>query len=350
MKYLYFLLVLVPVAVVLELLHAGPLWIFFASALALIPLAAVLGKATEELAIHTGPRVGGLLNATLGNAAELIITIVALTAGLDELVKASITGSILGNILIVLGFSLLLGGIRNGVQRFNRTEAGVLATMLVLAVISIAIPTAFSGSIRAGSGRADVQSLSDGVAVIMIVLYLLYLLYTFFFSPYQQQAVGHEAEKAGWSMPIALGVLAVVTAATVGMSEILVGAVEPITKSLGWTEVFLGITIIPLVGNVAEHVVGVQQAYKNNMDLSMAISLGSSLQIALFVAPVLVFVSLLVGHPMSLVFSTFEVVALIAAVVIGAVVSLDGESHWLEGAQLVAVYCIIAAAFFFLPA
>lgn len=349
MKFFYALLIMVPVAVVLELIHAQPTFVFFASALSLVPLAAVLGKATEELAVHTGPRIGGLLNATLGNAAELIITIVALNAGLLDLVKASITGSVLGNILVVLGFSLLVGGLKNGMQKFNQHDAGVVGTMLFLAVISIAVPTAFAqNTSEQAVSRIDIQSLSTGISVVMIVLYVAYLVYTFM-SAGPQTLSEEEHPEAAWSLPISIGVLALTTGATVWMSEILVGAVEPLTESLGWSEVFLGVMIIPLVGNVAEHVVAVQQAYKNHMDLSVAISLGSSLQVALFVAPMLVFISLLMGHPMNLAFSVFEIVALVAAVAIGVIVSLDGRSNWLEGAQLVAVYCILGLAFFFLP-
>lgn len=346
MRVFYFLLVLVPAAIVLELINASPSLIFFVSAFSLIPLAAILGRATEELAVHTGPRIGGLLNATLGNAAELIITIVALRAGLVELVKASITGSILGNILVVLGFSLLIGGLRNGVQKFSDQEAGIIAAMMTLAVIAIAVPTAFRLTTAGDAPRVDVQAVSTGISIVMIVLYAAYLAYSFTMSSAQ-----HEKGEthAAWSLPVAIGALVAVTVATVGMSEILVGAVEPITHSLGLSETFLGVMIIPLVGNVAEHVVSVQQAYKDNMDLSVAISLGSSLQIALFVAPVLVFISLLVGHPMNLVFTTFELIALGAAVVIGTIVSLDGRSNWLEGAMLAAVYCILGLAFFYLP-
>lgn len=358
MKYLYALLALVPVTIALEYLTHADVLIFISSALALIPLAAVLGKATEELAVHTGPRIGGLLNATLGNAAELIITIVALNAGLVELVKASITGSILGNILVVLGFSLLVGGIKNGLQRFDRAEASVVSTMLIIAVLALVVPTIFSRSIEAESGHASVQYLSDGVAIVMLVLYAAYLTYTFFYSPHnggdKQEssgpASGQEHEGSTWSLPVSIGVLVVTTVFVVFMSEILVGVVEPITKSLGWTEIFLGVMIIPIVGNVAEHIVGVQVAYKNQMDLSLGISLGSSLQVALFVAPVLVYTSLLLGHPMTLVFTTFEIVALLGAVLIGAFVSVDGESNWLEGIMLVAVYLILGVSFFFLPA
>lgn len=348
MKVFYVLLVLVPLAILAELMHASHVIVFALSAVALIPLAALLGKATEDLAVYTGPRVGGLLNATLGNAAELIISLVALQAGLVALVKASITGSILGNLLVVLGASLLVGGLKNGVQRFDRTESGIAAAMMMLAVIALIVPTSFSASIEAASGHDAVQYLSDGVAVVMILLYILYLAYSFF----SAGGASHETEAEehhGWPLKLAIGVLIATTLAVVWMSEILVGAVEPVSQSLGWTELFVGVMIIPLVGNIAEHIVGVQVAYKNKMNLSLSISLGSSMQVALFVAPVLVFAGLLMGHPMDLVFTRFELIALVAAVLIGTIVSVDGESNWLEGAQLLAVYVILGIAFFILP-
>lgn len=362
MKVLRYLLVFLPLAVVAELAHWSPLLIFAFSCIALVPLAGLLGEATEELAIHTGPKVGGLLNATLGNAAELIITIVALSAGKIELVKASITGSILGNLLLILGFSLLLGGLKHGIQRFDRGLSGMSSTMMFLAVIGLLIPTLFELIREIQIGKLDVfntsvsdpalDNLSLGVAGILILLYVLSLVFLFR-QPEQASGGAHgeaaeEPHQAKWSVPVSVGVLAVSTIAIVFLSEFLVGAVEPVVQSLGVSELFLGIIIIPLVGNVAEHIVGVQVAFKNKMDLSLSISLGSSTQIALFVAPVLVFVSLLFGPEMTLFFSLFEVAALSLAVVIAALISVDGESNWLEGAQLLAVYLIVALGFFFI--
>jgi Ca2+:H+ antiporter len=349
-RYLNFnlLLVFVPIAIAGEfLLHWPPLLIFAISALAVMPLASLIGQATEELAAHTGPRLGGFLNATLGNAAELIITIFAIRAGLLELVKASITGSILGNVLLVLGFSILLGGLKNGTQRFDRSHAGTNSTMLILAVVGLGIPSLFSHAIEVKHHEA-VEYLSLGVALILIVIYGLSLIYAFFALP-----GGKEAEEAHihreWSTSKASGVLVAATLLIAWLSEILVGAVEPVVEAVGVTEFFLGIIIIPLVGNVAEHLVGVQMAIKNRMELSLAISVGSSLQIALFVAPALVFISLLMGNPLTLVFNQFELISLVAGVLIAALVSLDGESNWLEGAQLLVVYIIIGLAFFYLP-
>ncbi len=349
MKYLYLLLVFVPIAIIAEFLHWSDTLIFAASALGMIPLAGILGNATEDLAVYAGPRAGGLINATLGNAAELIITIFALKEGLLELVKASITGSILGNILLVLGFSLFLGGLRNGIQTFDRRQAGISATMMTLSVIALGIPTLF-GTAVGQRNVGPVEQLSISVAIIMIVLYVLSLVFSFVSDRDEgRPAIAQEHHEAGWTMPVAMAILLVSTVFIAWLSEILVGAVEPVVESLGITEFFLGIIIIPLVGNVAEHLVGVQAAVKDRMDLSLAISLGSSMQVALFVAPLLVFVSIALGHPMDLIFNPFELVSLGFAVLIASLIALDGESNWLEGAQLLAVYAIIALAFFFLP-
>jgi len=351
-KYLSILLVFVPIAAILQFVGADPVWVFVSGALALIPLAAWLGAATEELALYTGPRFGGFLNATLGNAAELIITVVAINKGLLELVKASITGSILGNLLLVLGLSVLLGGLRHGHQRFDRRGAGVNASMLTLAAIGLAIPAVFGATIEeAHHGAAE--WLSIGVAVILMLVYGLNLLYSFTAGKEREEesALAHELahHKPSWSLPRVVGVLAGSTLLTVWMSEVMVGAVEPVVHTLGLTEFFLGVVIVPIVGNVAEHLVGVTAAWKDNMELSLAISVGSSMQVALFVAPVLVFVSLFMGNPMDLIFDPFELAALGAAIVIAALISLDGESNWLEGAQLLGVYLIVALAFYFLP-
>jgi len=341
------LLVFVPIAIVGEFLYWPPLWVFVVSALAVVPLASLIGQATEELAAHTGPRLGGLLNATLGNAAELIITIFAIRAGLLELVKASITGSILGNVLLVLGLSILLGGLKNNTQRFDRSHAGLNSTMLILAVVGLGIPSLFSHAIEV-KNHAAVEYLSLGVALVLIVIYGLSLIYAFFALPRRKEAEEAHIHR-GWNTSKASAVLIAATLLIAWLSEILVGAVEPVIEAVGITEFFLGIIVIPLVGNVAEHLVGVQMAIKNRMELSLAISVGSSLQIALFVAPALVFISLLMGNPLTLVFNQFELISLVAAVLIAALVSLDGESNWLEGAQLLVVYTIIGLAFFYLP-
>jgi Ca2+:H+ antiporter len=316
------------------------------------------------LASHTGPRVGGLLNATLGNAAELIITIVAIREGLLELVKASITGSILGNILMVMGASMLLGGLRHGVQSFSSKHASRNAILLVLAVVALLIPSMLSGSI--GSDHSlKVEILSLGVAGIMIVLYGLGILFSFTVGksapallpdarPVEKaESVGvmvleHEVHPH-WSVRTALIVLALSTAGVAYLSELLVGSVEPVVVGLGVSEFFLGVILIPIIGNVAEHLVAVKVAMQNQMDLSVEIAIASSLQIALFVAPILVFISLILGNPLTLIFNQFELLALIVGVLIAALVSSDGESNWLEGAELLAVYVILTLAFFLLP-
>lgn len=346
-KILYAMLVFAPVAFVLERLHASPVLVFVFAALGIIPLADLIGEATEELVVYTGPRLGGLLNATLGNAAELIITIFAIKEGLLELVKASITGSIIGNLLLVLGLGILLGGLKNGIQKFDRRTAALNGTMLMLAVFALVIPSLFDIGVREAGVAAEVR-FSEGVAVVMILIYGLHVLYSLTGGegPLNREYVAHEAR---WSLPKSLIILALATVGVAVVSEVLVGAVEVVSETIGLTEIFIGLIIIPLVGNVAEHLVAVEVAIKNDMELSLAVSLGSSLQIALFVAPLLVFISLLFDHTLLLIFSNFELVALFSASLVAALIASDGESNWLEGAMLLAVYLIIGLAFFFLP-
>jgi Ca2+:H+ antiporter len=361
-----YLLLALPVVLLAEVMHWGEITVFILSALAIVPFAGLIGESTESLTVYTGPRLGGLLNATLGNAAELIITIVAIRGGLLELVKASITGSILGNILLVLGMSMLLGGLRNGVQRYNARHASRSAILLVLSVIALLIPSVLSSSIG-GEGSIRVEELSLGVAAIMIILYAAGLYYGYRMQDTedtketrgeQAAAMVEEALTADsvdlerhttWSLRSALIILALSTLGVVVMSEILVGVVEPAIAGLGVSEFFLGVILIPIIGNVAEHLVSVKMAIVDQMDLSVEIAIASSLQIALFVAPVLVFVSLIMGNPLTLIFNEFELLALIVGVLIAAIVSMDGESNWLEGAELLAVYVILTLAFFLLP-
>ena len=328
--------------VAVELLHAATLVIFALTALALIGLAWVLGQATESLAAHSGPRIGGILNATFGNAAELIITIFALSAGLTTVVKASIIGSIIGNVLFVLGASLLLGGLKNGTQTFSATIAGVNASMLAIVAVALALPTIFATT----TPGTPPTSLSIEVAVVMFVIYILYLIFVFR-SP-EGQPAGHEHEPQ-FGRIASFAVLAVSTAAVAFVSEAFVGALGPLTEDFGLSELFVGIIIVPVVGNIAEHIVGVQIAYKNQMDFSMSISLGSSIQVALLVTPILVFLGPLLGHPLRLVFTPLELGALAASVIVTGFVALDGRSNWLEGAMLLGVYIISALAFFFTP-
>ena len=359
MKYLYILLVLVPVVLVMEFMGiGGHTTIFVLSALALVPLAAILGSATETVAEYTGPKVGGLLNATLGNAAELIITIVALREGLITVVKASITGSIIGNVLLVLGAAVLTGGLKNGMQRFDPRNAGTNASIMALAVMAMMIPAVFAlGNPQHRPSNDEIVKLSDGTAIVLIILYGFYLLSTIFMDsgtgagPKGEEAVDEEEKKEGKSgLWVALGLLAGSTLAIVFMSEILVGVIEPTAEDWGLSELFVGVMLVPLVGNVAEHLVAVQMAMKNKMDLALGIAIGSAVQIALFVAPVLVLVSQFVGpDPMTLVFNQFELVALVAAILITVMISVDGRSNWLEGLQLISLYVIIGIAFFFMP-
>ena len=345
------LLIALPLAILAEAAHWGEIWVFALSAIGVIPLASYIGKSTESLAHYTGPRIGGLLNATLGNAAELIITVFAIREGLLELVKASITGSILGNLLLVLGMSMVVGGVRHGVQSFHRQQATNNAILLTLAVVGLVIPSLFSHYISP-DWSVQVEALSLGVAGVMIVLYALGLVFSFKLSDGPLTTARSEKAlpvKHVWPVRTAIIVLVLSTVGVAYLSELLVGAVEPVVARLGISEFFLGIILIPLIGNVAEHLVAVQVAAQNKMDLSVEISIASSLQIALFVAPVLVFVSLLMGNPLTLIFNQFELVALIAGVLIAALVSSDGESNWLEGAELLAVYAILGLAFYLLP-
>lgn len=310
-------------------------------------MAGLIGQATESLAIFTGPKIGGLLNATLGNAAELIITLVAIKEGYLELVKASIIGSIIGNILFVLGMAMIVGGVKHKVQHFDRKQAGNHAVLLTLAVLALVIPSFFSHSIGTDNSPS-VEALSLGVAVVMILLYVLGLIYSLKSkdSPLTYEVAPVEPHKAEFTLRNSIILLTAATLTVVFLSEFLVGAIEEVVVTLGISEFFLGIILIPIVGNAAEHFVAVQMASRNKMDLSVEIAISSSLQIALFVAPILVFISLMMGHPLTLIFNTFELMALGSGVLVTVMVSSDGESNWLEGATMLAVYLILALAFF----
>jgi Ca2+:H+ antiporter len=346
------LLVAVPVALVLHGFDAPAPWVFGASAVAIIPLAAFMGRATEHLAGRMGSGIGGLLNATFGNAAELIIALMALRAGLYDVVKASITGSIIGNILLVLGLAVLAGGIKHKRQTFNRTSAGIGATLLVLSAIGLVVPAIFHHIVH-GTAATRERQMSLEIAIVLFTIYIASLffslkthrhLYTGEIAPEPHPGTGD-----AWSIRKSVIVLAVATSGVALMSEALVGAVEATAASLGFTEVFVGVILVAIVGNAAEHSTAVVMAMKNQMDLAVNIAIGSSIQVALFVAPVLVFASYLFGTPMDLVFSTFEVVAVTIAAGVATLVALDGESNWMEGAQLLGVYAILGLAFYFLP-
>jgi Ca2+:H+ antiporter len=336
------------VAIVLEhVLHFDESLVFVVSAAAILGLAWVVGLSTERLGALTGPQMGGILNATFGNIAELIIAFFALQAGLIEVVKASITGSIIGNLLFVLGASVLLGGVKNGTQHFNRQVAGSNAALLVLAAIGLFIPAVFASSTARPTTGSLVEE-SVLVALLLIVGYVVSLVYQFT-NPAETLGAHEPSEGHGgpaWTARIAVVVLLGAAALLAVLSEILVGAIGPFIETFGLSQFFVGVILIPTIGNLAEHIVAVQLAFKNKMEFAMAVSFGSSLQVALFVGPVLVLLGLVVGQPMDLVFEPLEVAAVGVAVGISALIALDGESNWLEGALLMLVYIILAVSFF----
>ncbi len=343
-----FLLAALPLTLAAQILHWPPVAIFICAALAIIPLAAYIGEATEDLASYTNPRFGALLNATFGNAAELIITIAAVKAGLIELVKASITGSIIGNLLLVLGFSMLTGGLRHGTQIFDKRSAGRNAILLVLAVVALVIPSAWSSSDWNGrQSKSRSVKYRCGDHHDRVIRPWPVRTSNVKESPLSQQL--SRSDLPGWTLSQALIILVLTTLGVLWLSETLVGATQAVVASSGVSEFFLGIILVPIIGNVAEHLVSVQLALKNKIELSVEVATSSSLQIALFVAPLLVFISLMLGHPLQLIFNRFELLAVLTAVVVSALVSSDGESTWLEGAGLLAVYLILGLGFFLLP-
>jgi Ca2+:H+ antiporter len=343
------LLLAVPLSLSLAyVFHAPAIWVFVSACLAVLPLAGFMGEATEHLAHRTGPTVGGLLNATFGNAAELIIAIVALRAGLVDLVKASITGSILGNLLLILGLALVAGGTKRAELRFNRTGAGLSAGMLALAVVALVFPALFHAVHPEAAARASELRMSELVAVILIATYALSLLFTLRTHRRLFSGEAHPLAAPVWAPGKAMAILAGATVGIAIESELLVHAATATTEALGLSELFLGLILVPIIGNAAEHAAAVMLARKGRIELGLQIALGSSTQIALLVAPVLVFAGLLLGRPMNLVFQPFEVLALGLATIVTAIVTLDGESHWFEGVQLLAVYALVAVGAFFL--
>jgi Ca2+:H+ antiporter len=337
----------------LRILDAEPTLTFGVAAITILALAYLLGHATEQLGISAGPRIGGIMNATVGNIGEIIIAAFLILDGQIAIVHASITGSIIGNLLLVLGASLFVGGIKNGVQRYDQEVVGMNAASLILATIGLIIPATFAFLVGGGEGTVPgdpqfdrIESLTIGIATLLLVTYAAQLWF-FLRSPESPTAHGIE-EVAHWSWRVALGVLLGSAAALTLTSEILVHALEPTVEALGISELFIGIIVIPLIGNLAEHVVGVTLAYKNKMDFSLITSIGSATQIALFAAPVLVFFGLAVGNPLTLVFTPLEVVGVAVGVFIASYIALDGRSNWVEGLQLMSVYMIVAIAFFFL--
>ncbi|MDB9512162.1 calcium/proton exchanger [Kamptonema animale CS-326] len=356
------LLVFIPISIAAHFLGWGSTTVFITSALAIIPLAAWMGTATEEIAVVLGPNLGGLLNATFGNATELIIGIIALNAGLIDVVKASITGSIISNLLLVMGFAMFLGGLRYKEQEFQPMVARLNASAMNLAVIAILVPTAVDAT-SPGIDEATMQKLSSAVAIVLIIVYVLTLLFSMKTHTYLYDAGVAEMDLEGLAennlaedspdhkvnLPLWIGVLLTCTLTVAYESELLVDTLEEATALLGLTSLFTGVILVPIIGNAAEHATAVTVAMKNKMDLSVSVALGSSLQIALFVAPVLVLAGFILGKPMDLNFNPFELIAVTVAVLIANSISSDGNSNWLEGTLLLAAYLVLALAFYFHP-
>lgn len=352
---LFALLLFIPVSVAAHFLEWGELTVFITAGLAILPLAAWMGTATEEIAVVVGPSLGGLLNATFGNATELIIALVALNAGLIDVVKASITGSIISNLLLVMGFSMLLGGLRYKEQTFQPIVARVNAASMNLAVIAILMPTAMNYTSE-GINEQTLQNLSIAVAVVLILVYALTLLFSMKTHSYlydvgvaEAEAEVEEISHGKPNMPLWVGVLLVCTLLVAIESEMLVDSLEVATSQLGLTALFTGVILVPIVGNAAEHATAVTVAMKDKMDLSLSVAVGSSMQIALFVAPVLVIAGRVLGQPMDLDFKPFELVAVVVSVLIANSISSDGKSNWLEGTLLLAAYTVLGFAFYFHP-
>lgn len=354
---LNYLLLALPAAIVLELTHASGVLIFFVSGIAIIPLAGLMGRATENLAETLGAGIGGLLNATFGNAAELIIAFIALNRASEDphmidLVKASITGSIIGNILLVLGLSILVGGFYYTKQTFNKTAASMGATLLALAATGLLLPTLH----HTLAGTEQVV-LSEEIAVVLIVTYGLSLLFSLrthqhlFAGPEEESPKTGATHEPEWSWRTSLLVLLIATVCVAIVSEFLIGSVEEAAKQLGMNQIFVGVIVVAVIGNAAEHSTAVLVAMKNKMDLAVNIAVGSSLQIALFVAPVLVFASIFMGHnpPLDLEFTLMEVAAVVISILVLSMVAQDGETHWMEGVMLLAIYVMLGMAFFHLP-
>lgn len=353
----FILLIFLPISLTAHFLHWSESIIFLSAALAIIPLAAFMGTATEEIAVVVGPNLGGLLNATFGNATELILAFVALQEGLIAVVKATLTGSIISNLLLVMGFSMFLGGIRYKEQNFQSTPARMNASIMNLAVIAILLPTAVQYT-SSGIEQHTLQQLSVAVAVVLIFVYLLSLFFSMKTHSYLYDVGIAEIENEEEELTVNpediniwlwIGVLLLVTVGVAIESELLVHSLESATEDLGLPALFTGVIFLPIIGNAAEHATAVTVAMKNKMDLSVSVAVGSSLQIALFVAPVLVIAGWFMGQPMDLDFNPFELVAVAVSVLIANSISSDGNSNWLEGILLLATYSIIALAFYFHP-
>ena len=353
---IYFLLVFAPIAVVLNLVGADHLILFAMAIIGLIPLAKLIGDSTEHLATHYGATLGSLLNVTFGNAAEIIISVVAINAGLIELVKASITGSILGNIMLIFGLSLIVGGVKHKEQIFNRENAGLQSSLIFLAIIGLAIPTILSTTVLKPIdlvSQLKLQILSDVLAIVLICVYVAGILFTFFTHKHLFVAPGGadevlEQNHNRWSKRKSFLILGASMVGVVAVSEILVGSVEETSKQFGFGELFVGAIIVGIVGNAAEHSSAILLARKGKIDLSIGIAAGSGTQIALFVVPFLVMVGIILGQPFTLEFTLYELATLFLAAIIMNLIAHDGKSNWFEGIMLTAVYLIIAIGFYFI--
>jgi len=359
---IFFLAAFIPIAIGLDLANAPDTAIFFTAAIGVIPTAALMGRATEELAAQSGPGIGGLLNVTFGNAPELIIALFALGKGLQEVVKASIVGSVISNILLVLGAAMFFGGWRREKQTFNRTMAHAQAAMLLLALVAVVMPALFelingNGLPRVGDTRVNyghkVETISAIVSGILLLSYAAGLYFSLsthrdLFNPYLEDDEDDEDGGRGWTVRRSVLLLAAAGIGVAVMSELLVGSIEHAAKAVGLSQFFIGVVVVAIVGNAAEHWVAVTVALKNKMDLAVNIAVGSSAQVALFVAPVLVLISFVLGpHPMALVFNGYEVAAMLLAVVIANFTTQEGESNWFEGLQLLGVYVVLGVVFAF---
>lgn len=347
MKILKYMLIFIPISFIAKFMNASGSVMFILSCLSIIPLAGLMGEGTEEISFYSGPKIGGFLNGTFGNATELIISFFALKQGLFDVVKSSIAGAVIGNILLVVGASMLAGGLKYKTQKFNQKVTEVSSSMLLFAVLGLSIPALFTHTVNPALLNTRYEGLSVFVAVVMILIYGLSLFFSFSTHKDIYSSTKEEKGHAKWSLNKSIFVLVISTVLIAIESEFLVNGIEPITESLGWSQFFVGIILIPIIGNAAEHSTAIVMARKDKMDVALEIAIGSSLQIILFVAPILIFLSLLFT-PMSIVFNEFELIALISSVIIANRVSHDGESNWLEGVQLLAVYLIIAASFFIL--
>jgi len=342
------LLVFVPIAIYLGLTHASPTWVFLFCCLAILPLAGLMGEATEHITHRTGPGIGGLMNASFGNAAELIIAFIALRAGETEIVKASLTGSIIGNMLMVLGLSMLLGGWKHKELRFSRIAGESSSSMMVLAVVALVIPAIYA-NVTQHKHPGHIESLSLDISWVLLLTYAASLLFQLKSHKhlFAVEGPGDEHEGPVWSMGKSIGVL-IVAAGFVGwISEFLVEAVGEAGDAMGMSKVFMGVVVVAIVGNAAEHSTAILVAMKGKMDLALGIAMGSSMQIALFVAPVLVIAGHFMGQPLGLEFSVLEVVAVFLSVGAVSLLVIDGRTNWFEGVQLLAIYAILAMAFYF---